>query len=98
MAIGGGGLIAGVGAYLKALKPDIQIIGVEPTGVLRWRGRGKGGFAEQSYSWVGGAGPGAACTAVGCMWMFGLPPPGSPLRAPILFCPPPHHPTLLSSH
>eukprot|EP00798_Chlamydomonas_sp_ICE-L_P019886 gene19886-26590_t len=30
--IGGGGLIAGIGAFLKALKPDIKIIGVEPTG------------------------------------------------------------------
>lgn len=28
--VGGGGLIAGVGAYLKALRPDIRIIGVEP--------------------------------------------------------------------
>ncbi len=28
--IGGGGLIAGVGAYLKALYPHIRIIGVEP--------------------------------------------------------------------
>ena len=28
--IGGGGLIAGIGVYIKALRPDIQIIGVEP--------------------------------------------------------------------
>ena len=28
-AIGGGGLIAGVGAYIKRLKPEIKIIGVE---------------------------------------------------------------------
>ncbi|MCM2265152.1 MAG: threonine ammonia-lyase, biosynthetic [Desulfuromonadales bacterium] len=28
--VGGGGLIAGVGAYLKALRPEIKIIGVEP--------------------------------------------------------------------
>jgi threonine dehydratase len=32
IAIGGGGLISGVGTYLKALKPDIRIIGVEPEG------------------------------------------------------------------
>jgi hypothetical protein len=32
VAIGGGGLIAGIAAYLKQLKPHIQIIGVEPTG------------------------------------------------------------------
>lgn len=30
--IGGGGLIAGIAAYVKALRPDIKIIGVEPTG------------------------------------------------------------------
>lgn len=28
--VGGGGLISGIGAYIKALKPDIKIIGVEP--------------------------------------------------------------------
>jgi threonine dehydratase len=29
--VGGGGLIAGVSTYVKALRPDIRIIGVEPT-------------------------------------------------------------------
>ncbi|PLY03455.1 MAG: threonine ammonia-lyase, biosynthetic [Desulfuromonas sp.] len=29
--VGGGGLIAGIAAYLKALAPDIKVIGVEPT-------------------------------------------------------------------
>lgn len=28
--VGGGGLIAGIGQYVKALRPDVQIIGVEP--------------------------------------------------------------------
>ena len=28
--VGGGGLIAGIGGYLKALVPDVRIIGVEP--------------------------------------------------------------------
>lgn len=28
--VGGGGLISGMAAYIKALRPDIQIIGVEP--------------------------------------------------------------------
>lgn len=32
VAVGGGGLIAGIAAYLKQLKPHIQIIGVEPCG------------------------------------------------------------------
>jgi threonine dehydratase len=28
--VGGGGLIAGMGAYIKALRPDIHVVGVEP--------------------------------------------------------------------
>lgn len=28
--VGGGGLIAGIGAYIKSVRPDIKIIGVEP--------------------------------------------------------------------
>ena len=31
VAIGGGGLISGVAAYVKRLRPEIRIIGVEPT-------------------------------------------------------------------
>ena len=38
VAIGGGGLIAGIGAYIKALKPHVKVIGVEPTGG-RWPGQ-----------------------------------------------------------
>ncbi|MBC7780976.1 MAG: threonine ammonia-lyase, biosynthetic [Proteobacteria bacterium] len=30
VAIGGGGLISGIGAYLKRLRPEIRLIGVEP--------------------------------------------------------------------
>ena len=30
IAIGGGGLVSGVGAYVKQLRPDIRIIGVQP--------------------------------------------------------------------
>src|SRR5438477_4922556 len=29
--VGGGGLIAGMGAYIKTLRPEVRIIGVEPT-------------------------------------------------------------------
>lgn len=31
VAVGGGGLIAGVGAYIKQLRPDVRIIGVQTT-------------------------------------------------------------------
>ena len=40
VAIGGGGLIAGIAAYVKALRPGVKIIGVEPTGVLYFSGPG----------------------------------------------------------
>jgi threonine dehydratase len=30
--VGGGGLIAGIGSYVKALRPSVQVIGVEPVG------------------------------------------------------------------
>lgn len=30
--VGGGGLIAGIAAYIKSLRPDVKIIGVEPSG------------------------------------------------------------------
>jgi threonine dehydratase len=29
VCVGGGGLLAGVAAYVKALRPDIKVIGVE---------------------------------------------------------------------
>ncbi|MGI8586657.1 MAG: threonine ammonia-lyase [Chloroflexia bacterium] len=32
VAVGGGGLIAGVAAYVKQKRPDLRIVGVEPTG------------------------------------------------------------------
>lgn len=32
MPIGGGGLASGVGSYLRGLKPNVQLIGVEPEG------------------------------------------------------------------
>jgi threonine dehydratase len=30
--VGGGGLVAGIGAYLKVIRPGVRIVGVEPTG------------------------------------------------------------------
>lgn len=32
--IGGGGMIAGIAAIVKGLKPSVQVIGVEPQGGL----------------------------------------------------------------
>ena len=32
--VGGGGLVAGIAAYVKALKPEVKISGVEPSGRL----------------------------------------------------------------
>ena len=28
--VGGGGLIAGIGSYIKAIRPEVKVIGVEP--------------------------------------------------------------------
>ena len=33
VAIGGGGLVAGIAAYVKALRPSVKIYGVEPSGM-----------------------------------------------------------------
>ncbi len=38
VAVGGGGLVAGIAAYVKALKPHVKIIGVEPIGAF-WAGQ-----------------------------------------------------------
>ncbi len=35
--MGGGGLIAGVAAAIKQLRPEVRIIGVEPTGAMKMR-------------------------------------------------------------
>jgi len=52
VAVGGGGLISGIASYIKALRPDVQIIGVEPFEAAlglrarsRWA-RGVGGFGQ----------------------------------------------------
>ncbi len=44
VAVGGGGLLAGVAAYVKQKRPDVTIIGVEPTGA-----------ASMSAAWAAGA-------------------------------------------
>jgi threonine dehydratase len=43
VAVGGGGLLAGIAAYVKQRRPDVQIIGVEPTGA-----------ASMSAAWAAG--------------------------------------------
>jgi len=32
--VGGGGMLAGIASYVKAVNPDIKVYGVEPTGVI----------------------------------------------------------------
>jgi cysteine synthase len=48
--VGGGGLVAGIAAYVKALKPSIKIIGVEPSGALE-AGRKPGGGSRLEAGW-----------------------------------------------
>ena len=59
-AIGGGGLIAGVGSAIKAKRPDVKVIGAEPeTAAPLARSLAKGEpqvFEEWSSSFVDGAG------------------------------------------
>jgi threonine dehydratase len=59
-AIGGGGLIAGVGAAIKAKRPDVQVIGAEPETAAPWAlSLERGGpmeFAAWRASFVDGAG------------------------------------------
>lgn len=59
-AIGGGGLIAGVGAALKAKKPNVRVIGAEPETAAPFAlSRAQGGpmeFADWQASFVDGAG------------------------------------------
>ena len=41
--IGGGGLIAGIGLAIKSQRPNVRIVGVEPTGAAKmWRSRQEG--------------------------------------------------------
>ena len=35
--IGGGGLVAGIAAYVKSLRPEVKVIGVEPDDAAAWR-------------------------------------------------------------
>jgi threonine dehydratase len=59
-SIGGGGLIAGVGSALKALKPDIKIWGVEPETAAPFARSFAAGSAQEFKEWkssfVDGAG------------------------------------------
>jgi threonine dehydratase len=59
-AIGGGGLITGVGSAIKALSPDVRILGAEPETAapyaLSLREGGPRRFADWQASFVDGAG------------------------------------------
>jgi threonine dehydratase len=59
-AIGGGGLIAGVGAAIKAKRPDVKVIGAEPETAAPWALSLKEGRASDFSAWevsfVDGAG------------------------------------------
>jgi len=59
-AIGGGGLIAGLGSAIKSLKPDVKVWGAEPEtaspGALSFAARSPQVFSDWQYSFVDGAG------------------------------------------
>ena len=59
-AIGGGGLITGVGSAIKALRPDVRVLGAEPETAapyaLSLREGGPRRFTEWQASFVDGAG------------------------------------------
>ena len=59
-AIGGGGLITGVGSAIKALRPDVQVLGAEPETAapyaLSLREGGPRKFPDWQASFVDGAG------------------------------------------
>jgi threonine dehydratase len=59
-AIGGGGLIAGIGSAVRALRPDVRILGAEPEtaapGALSFERQSPQVFASWEASFVDGAG------------------------------------------
>ena len=59
-AIGGGGLITGVGSAVKALKPDVEVIGAEPESAAPYayslEQGGPSKFADWQATFVDGAG------------------------------------------
>ena len=84
-AAGGGGMIAGIAAIVKALKPGIKIIGVEPTGAnamvqVRWGCR----RCVAAAWWAASGG--------GCRWLQVAPPQGACLGGwPCVRCLPAPH-------
>lgn len=59
-AIGGGGLVTGIGSAIKALRPDVKVLGIEPeTGAPAEKSFGAGSpqvFDNWQHSFVDGAG------------------------------------------
>ena len=50
IAVGGGGLISGVGSFLKQINPKIRIIGVEPEGAMGMTESIKQGFPKKKVN------------------------------------------------
>ena len=38
MSLGGGGLVSGIAAAVKATRPDVRIVGVQAAGAAAWPG------------------------------------------------------------
>jgi len=64
--VGGGGLIAGVGSYVKAIRPDVAIVGVQPYEADAMA-RSLGGGSRVALDRVGIFADGVAVTQVGSL-------------------------------
>lgn len=67
VAVGGGGLLSGIAAYIKALRPGVRVIGVEPTGANCMALSLKHGERVQ-LSKVDAFADGVAVKSVGAVW------------------------------
>ncbi|MGG1217024.1 threonine ammonia-lyase IlvA [Priestia endophytica] len=65
-SIGGGGLISGIGTYIKSVSPQTRIVGVEPAGAPSMHEALKKG-SVQTLQHIDGFVDGAAVKTVGCL-------------------------------
>lgn len=63
--VGGGGLISGLGIVLKALRPDVELIGIEPIGAATLQNAWAHGTAEAALAGVSTVATSLAPTRVG---------------------------------